>query len=62
MTSEEITGKIDEIQTALSQLSQQLLQANPQAQNLIGQLSAYNQMLAEDEPVATNSKPDLKEL
>ena len=61
MTSEEITGKIDDIQTALSQLSNQLLQANPQAQNLIGQLQAFNQMLAEDEPVATNSKPDLKE-
>ena len=50
MTSEEITGKIDEIQTALNQLSQQLLQANPQAQNLIGQLQAFNQMLAEPEP------------
>ena len=62
MTSEEITGKIDDIQTALSQLSNQLLQATPQAQNLIGQLQAFNQMLAEDEPVATNSKPDLKEL
>ena len=62
MTSEENTGKIDDIQTALSQLSNQLLQANPQAQNLIGQLQAFNQMLAEDEPVATNSKPDLKEL
>ena len=62
MTSEEITGKIDDIQTALSQLSNQLLQANPQAQHLIGQLQAFNQMLAEDEPVATNSKPDLKEL
>tara|TARA_R110002074_G_scaffold165009_1_gene324964 strand:- start:267 stop:440 length:174 start_codon:yes stop_codon:yes gene_type:complete len=50
MTQEEITTKIDEIQTALNQLSQQLLQANPQAQNLIGQLQAYNQMLAEPEP------------
>ena len=62
MTSEEITGKIDDIQTALSQLSNQLLQANPQAQNLIGQLQAFNQMLAEDEPVAPNSKPALKDL
>ena len=62
MTSEEITGKIDDIQTALSQLSNQLLQANPQAQNLIGQLQAFNQMLAEDEPAETNTKPDLKEL
>ena len=62
MTSEEITSKIDDIQAALNQLSNQLLQANPQAQNLIGQLQAFNQMLAEDEPVATNSKPDLKEL
>jgi septal ring factor EnvC (AmiA/AmiB activator) len=61
MTSEEITSKIDDIQAALNQLSNQLLQANPQAQNLIGQLQAYNQMLAEEEP-ATNSKPDLKEL
>ena len=61
MTTDEITGKIDEIQTALDQLSSQLLQANPQAQNLIGQLSAYNQMLSEEEP-ATNNKPDLKEL
>ena len=60
MTTDEITGKIDEIQAALSQLSNQLLQANPQAQNLIGQLQAYNQMLAEEEP-ETNSKPDLKE-
>ena len=50
MTSEEITAKIDDIQTALNQLSQQLLQANPQAQNLIGQLQAFNQMLAEPEP------------
>ena len=64
MTKEEITGKIDTIQTALNQLSQQLLQANPQAQNLIGQLQAYNQMLAEEEkPVSKkNTKPDLKEL
>ena len=52
MTTEEITAKIDEIQKALNQLSQQLLQANPSAQNLIGQLQAYNQMLAEPEPVA----------
>ncbi len=50
MTKDEITAKIDDIQTALNQVSQQLLQANPQAQNLIGQLSAYNQMLAEPEP------------
>jgi hypothetical protein len=64
MTKEEITGKIDTIQTALNQLSQQLLQANPQAQNLIGQLQAYNQMLAEEEKpvVKKNTKPDLKEL
>ena len=61
MTKKEITGKIDEIQTALNQLSSQLRPANPQAQNLIGQLQAFNQMLAEEEP-ATNSKPDLKEL
>ena len=50
MTTEAITEKIDEIQKALNQLSQQLLQANPSAQNLIGQLQAYNQMLAEPEP------------
>ena len=50
MTKDEITAKIDDIQTALNQVSQQLLQANPPAQNLIGQLSAYNQMLAEPEP------------
>ena len=60
MTSEEITSKIDDIQAALNQLSSQLLQANPQAQNLIGQLSAYNQMLAEEE-LETDIKPDLKE-
>jgi septal ring factor EnvC (AmiA/AmiB activator) len=54
MTSEEITAKIDDIQTALNQLSQQLLTQSPQAQNLIGQLAAYNQMLSEPEtkPVA----------
>ena len=64
MTREEITSKIDEIQQNLNQLSQQLLQANPQAQNLIGQLQAFNQMLAEEEkPVSKkNTKPDLKEL
>ena len=53
MTTEEITAKIDEIQQNLNQLSQQLLQSNPQAQNLLGQLQAFNQMLAEPEP-ATN--------
>lgn len=47
MTTEDITAKIDEIQQNLNQLSQQLLQSNPQAQNLIGQLHAYNQLLAE---------------
>ena len=47
MTREEITSKTTEIQTALNQLGQQLLQANPQAQNLIGQLQAFNQMLSE---------------
>ena len=64
MTKEEITEKNDTIHTALNQLSQQLLQANPQSQNLIGQLQAFNQMLAEEEkPVSKkNTKPDLKEL
>ena len=56
MTTDEITGKIDEIQTALNQLSSQLLQANPQAQNLIGQLSAFNQMLSEPEGSAVDDK------
>lgn len=50
MTKDEITGKIDTIQTALNQVSQQLLSQSPQAQNLIGQLQAFNQMLAESEP------------
>ena len=50
MTKDEITAKIDDIQAALNQLQSQLLQANPQAQNLIGQLQAYNQMLSEPEP------------
>ena len=50
MTQDEITAKIDDIQTALNQVSQQLLSQSPHAQNLIGQLSAYNQMLAEPEP------------
>ena len=50
MTQDEITTKIDELRTALNQLSQQLLQANPQAQNVIGQLNAYNELLAEPEP------------
>ena len=49
MTKDEITAKIDDIQTALNQVSQQLLSQSPQAQNLIGQLHAYNQMLAEPE-------------
>ena len=52
MTREDITTKIDEIQQNLNQLSQQLLQSNPQAQNLIGQLQAYNQLLAEPEAVS----------
>ena len=49
MTQDEITTKIDELQAALNQLSQQLIQANPQAQNVIGQLNAYNELLAEPE-------------
>ena len=49
MTQDEITAKIDELQAALNQLSQQLIQANPQAQNVIGQLNAYNELLAEPE-------------
>jgi len=55
MTREEITEKIDELQKNLNDLNSQLLQKNPQAQNLIGQLNAYNQMLAEKD------KPDKKE-
>jgi septal ring factor EnvC (AmiA/AmiB activator) len=50
MTKDEITAKIDDIQAALNQVSQQLLSQSPQAQNLIGQLQAYNQMLSEPEP------------
>jgi F0F1-type ATP synthase membrane subunit b/b' len=49
MTQDEITTKIDELQTALNQINNQLIQANPQAQNVIGQLNAYNQLLAEPE-------------
>jgi flagellar biosynthesis/type III secretory pathway chaperone len=44
MTREDMTAKIDEIQQQLNQLSQQLMQANPHAQNLIGQLQAFNQL------------------
>ena len=55
MTREEITEKIDELQKNLNDLNSQLLQKNPQAQNLICQLNAYNQMLAEKD------KPDKKE-
>ena len=53
MTREEITEKIDDLQKNLNELNSQLLQNNPQAQNLIGQLNAYNQLLAEpaDEPL-----------
>jgi septal ring factor EnvC (AmiA/AmiB activator) len=56
MTREEITTKIDDIQKTLNQLSSQLLQANPQAQNLIGQLSAFNQMLSEPEGSVVDDK------
>ena len=57
MTSDEITEKIDSIQAALNQLSNQLLAQSPQAQNLIGQLQAYNAMLAEpDKEPSPNKK------
>ena len=54
MTKDEITEKIDSLQASLNQLSNQLLNQSPQAQLLIGQLQAYNQMLADPEtkPVA----------
>jgi len=58
MTQDEITTKIDELQTTLNQLNQQLIQANPQAQNVIGQLNAYNELLAEPEKeTSPNKKP-----
>jgi F0F1-type ATP synthase membrane subunit b/b' len=58
MTQNEITTKIDELQAALNQISQQLIQANPQAQNMIGQLNAYNELLAEPEKEPSpNKKP-----
>ena len=57
MTPDEITAKIDEIQTALNQLSNQLIQQDARAQNLIGQLQAYNAMLAEpDKEPSPNKK------
>ena len=56
MTQDEITTKIDELQAALNQLSQQLIQANPQAQNVIGQLNAYNELLAEPEKATSPNK------
>jgi|TARA_R100001129_G_scaffold86405_1_gene58760 septal ring factor EnvC (AmiA/AmiB activator) len=58
MTSsrDEITAKIDDIQAALNQVSQQLLSQSPQAQNLIGQLQAYNQMLSEPETKPVGKK------
>ena len=56
MTPDEITAKIDEIQTALNQLSNQLIQQDARCQNLIGQLSAYNAMLAEPEKEPSPSK------
>ena len=56
MTQDEITTKIDELQAALNQLSQQLIQANPQAQNLIGQLNAYNELLAEPKKETSPNK------
>ena len=56
MTREEITTKIDDIQKTLNQVSNQLMQANPQAQNLIGQLQAFNQMLSGSEGSAVEDK------
>ena len=63
MTKEESKWKMETSQTSLNQGSQQLSQANQQAQNLIGQIQAYNQMLAEEEKpvVKKNTKPELKE-
>lgn len=48
MKREEITENIDRIQKALNEISMKLLQDNPQAQNLVGRLTAYNEMLSED--------------
>ena len=56
MSKDEITEKIDSIQTALNQLSQQLLSQSPQAQNRIGQLQAFNQMLSEPETKPVGKK------
>ncbi len=56
MTKDEITAKIDDIQAALNQVSQQLQRQSPQAQNLIGQLQAYNQMLSEPETKPVGKK------
>lgn len=60
MKREEITENIDRIQKALNEISMKLLQDNPQAQNLVGRLTAYNEMLSEDEkPVdKKNTKPE----
>ena len=48
MKREEITENIDRIQQALNEIGRKLLESNPQAQNLVGRLTAYNDMLSED--------------
>ena len=48
MTPEEVTAKIDEIQTDLNQrINNVLVTQDPRCQHLIGQLQAFNAMLAE---------------
>ena len=49
MKREEITENIDRIQQALNEIGRKLLESNPQAQNLVGRLTAYNEMLSEDD-------------
>ena len=48
MNREQITENIDRIQQALNEIGRKLLESNPQAQNLVGRLTAYNEMLSED--------------
>jgi hypothetical protein len=49
MNREQITENIDRIQQALNEIGRKLLESNPQAQNLVGRLTAYNEMLSEDD-------------
>ena len=56
MDREQIEAEINSLQAGLNKIMEKLIQDNPVAQNIVGQITAYRKLLVEEESCSESEK------